>query len=155
MRFWRRLAAQFTAPTESKLPQRGGDTMTALGRMRRTLFGIPSEKSVFSRPGFSLRRRGNGFNQWPIRWWRDTMPLWKIAGLRPSSRLDAVEPELRGFAYEGAGMGLAVWIVLLPGRIVFRLSWLGQAHLTSIPSTSASAWPWRGLAGNQSVISNS
>ena len=90
--------------------------MTALGKLRRTLFGIPSEKAVFSRPGFA-----------PEAWLRFQPVAHSLvegyhATLEDSrfevlvSRLNAFEPELHGFAYEGAGMGLAALDCIAPWK---------------------------------------
>ncbi|WP_369213101.1 DUF1702 family protein [Streptomyces flavofungini] len=88
--------------------------MTATGAVRRRLFGIPSARAVFSRPGFA-----------PEAWERFAPVACSLmegyhAALedpRPhilTPRLDAVEPEVRGFAYEGAGMGIAALDALTP-----------------------------------------
>ncbi len=90
--------------------------MTTVGRARRAMFGIPSAEAVFSRPGFA-----------PAAWERfapvainlmegyhATLEDPRLSRLR--ARLDAVEPEYRGFAYEGAGMGLAALDAVAPWR---------------------------------------
>ncbi|MFE9020821.1 DUF1702 family protein [Streptomyces sp. NPDC007808] len=90
--------------------------MTTLGAVRRRLFGIPSAEAVFSRPGFA-----------PEAWERfapvatSLMEGYHAALEDPglpalASRLDAVEPSLQGFAYEGAGMGLAALDAVAPWR---------------------------------------
>ncbi|WP_128436966.1 DUF1702 family protein [Streptomyces cyaneus] len=90
--------------------------MTTVGAVRRRLFGIPSAKAVFSRPGFA-----------PEAWERfapvatSLMEGYHAALEDPrmpvlASRLEAVEPALKGFAYEGAGMGLAALDATAPWK---------------------------------------
>lgn len=90
--------------------------MTTLGTARRRMFGIPSAQAVFSRPGFA-----------PAAWDRFAPVATSLMEgyhatledprLEPlSQRLDAVEPALQGFAYEGAGMGLAALDLIEPWR---------------------------------------
>lgn len=88
--------------------------MTTVGVVRRRLFGIPSAKAVFSRPGFA-----------PEAWERfapvagSLMEGYHAALEDPrlsvlAARLEAVDPPLKGFAYEGAGMGLAALDAITP-----------------------------------------
>ncbi|MCM2389896.1 DUF1702 family protein [Streptomyces albipurpureus] len=90
--------------------------MTAVGTVRRRLFGIPSAKAVFSRPGFA-----------PEAWERfapvacSLMEGYHAALEDPrlsvlAARLEAVEDPLKGFAFEGAGMGLAALDAVTPWR---------------------------------------
>jgi enediyne biosynthesis protein E3 len=90
--------------------------MTALGRLRRTFFGIPSEKSVFSRPGFAKEawERFQPVAHSLVEGYHATLEDSRFEALVP--RLDAVEPALRGFAYEGAGMGLAALDCIAPWK---------------------------------------
>ncbi|GAB3109602.1 DUF1702 family protein [Streptomyces calidiresistens] len=105
--------------------------MTAAGRARRALFGIPSAEAVFSRPGFA-----------PEAWQRfapvarSLMEGYHAALEDPRTsalvqRLDAVEPELTGFAYEGAGMGLAALDAVTPWkrRLTAFVDGPGAAHV--------------------------
>jgi enediyne biosynthesis protein E3 len=52
-----------------------------------------------------------------------------------AARLDAVEPELRGFAYEGAGVGLAALDCLFPwkNRVRAFLDGPGAAYIYAVP----------------------
>lgn len=90
--------------------------MSTLGTLRRRLFGIPSARAVFSRPGFA-----------PAAW--DTFqPVAESlmegyhATLESSTldqlhaRLEKVDVPFQGFAYEGAGMGLAALDAVAPWR---------------------------------------
>ncbi|HET8846193.1 MAG TPA: DUF1702 family protein [Ktedonobacteraceae bacterium] len=90
--------------------------MTALGNVRRTLFGIPSEKAVFSRPGFVKEAwlRFQPIAHALVEGYHATLEDSKFSALIP--RLEAVEPEFRGFAYEGAGMGLAALDIMAPWK---------------------------------------
>lgn len=90
--------------------------MTALGKLRRTFFGIPSEKSVFSRPGFAKEawERFQPVAHSLVEGYHATLEDSRFEALVP--RLDAVEPALRGFAYEGAGMGLAALDCIAPWK---------------------------------------
>lgn len=90
--------------------------MTALGKVRRTLFGIPSEKAVFSRPGFVKEawQRFQPIAHALVEGYHATLEDSSFSMLIP--RLEAVEPEFRGFAYEGAGMGLAALDIMAPWK---------------------------------------
>lgn len=90
--------------------------MTALGSLRRRLFGIPTPRKVFSKPGFA-----------PEAWRRfapvaESLALGYNATLEDSAvsvlpvRLQAVMPVFRGFAYEGAGMGLGALDLMTPWK---------------------------------------
>jgi enediyne biosynthesis protein E3 len=85
----------------------------------RRLFGISPRETTFSRRGFrgggpEVRRRLEGIGS--------TFVLGYHAALEESRaesldfRLRSVEAELRGFAYEGAAMGLALLDFLTPWR---------------------------------------
>lgn len=89
---------------------------TVLGKMRRTLFGVPSEKSVFSRPGFAKEawERFQPVAHSLVEGYHATLEDSRFEVLVP--RLDAIEPELHGFAYEGAGMGLAALDCIAPWK---------------------------------------
>lgn len=88
--------------------------------IRRALFGIAPQETTFARRGFRgeagavrdrLERVGSCFVQGYHAALAEDRPLPLAA------RIDAeVEREFRGFAYEGAGMALALLDTLLPGR---------------------------------------
>jgi hypothetical protein len=90
--------------------------MTMLGTFRRTLFGMPSEKAVFSRQGFVKEAwlRFQPVAHAVVEGYHATLEDSRQATLLP--RLEAVEPGLRGFAYEGAGMGLAALDIMTPWK---------------------------------------
>ncbi len=90
--------------------------MTALGKIRKSLFGIPSEKAVFSRPGFAREAwlRFQPVAHSLVEGYHATLEDSRLEILVP--RLDAVDLELHGFAYEGAGMGLAALDIMAPWK---------------------------------------
>lgn len=90
--------------------------MNRIGQARTRLFGIGSPEAVFSRPGFA-----------PEAWQRFSPVATSLmegyhATLEESdldvieARLEAVDPPFQGFAYEGAGMGLAALDVVAPWK---------------------------------------
>jgi len=90
--------------------------VTALGKIRKSLFGIPSEKAVFSRPGFAREAwlRFQPVAHSLVEGYHATLEDSRLEILVP--RLDAVDLELHGFAYEGAGMGLAALDIMAPWK---------------------------------------
>jgi hypothetical protein len=86
--------------------------VTAFGKIRVALVGIPSEKAVFSRPGFSKEAwiRFEPIAHALVVGYHASLEDSRSEALAP--RLDAFEPKLRGFAYEGAGMGIAALDIL-------------------------------------------
>ena len=108
--------------------------MTVLGKLRTSLFGIPSEKAVFSRPGFAKEAwlRFQPVAHALVQGYHATLEDSRFEVLVP--RLEAVEAELRGFAYEGAGMGLAALDILAPrkNRIQSFVEGPGAPHIYPI-----------------------
>ena len=90
--------------------------MTITGKIRRTLFGIPSEKAVFSRPGFAKEAwlRFQPVAHSLVEGYHATLEDSRFEVLAP--RLNAFDPELHGFAYEGAGMGIAALDIIAPWK---------------------------------------
>ncbi|HEY0601839.1 MAG TPA: DUF1702 family protein [Herpetosiphonaceae bacterium] len=90
--------------------------MTVLGTFRRLMFGIPSEKSVFSRPGFAKEawERFQPVAHSLVEGYHATLEDSRFEVLVP--RLNALPRELHGFAYEGAAMGLAALDLLAPWK---------------------------------------
>ncbi|HEU5380167.1 MAG TPA: DUF1702 family protein [Ktedonobacteraceae bacterium] len=105
--------------------------MTALGKLRRTFFGIPSEKAVFSRPGFAREAwlRFQPVAHSLVEGYHYTLEDSRFEVLVP--RLNAFEPELHGFAYEGAGMGIAALDCLAPwkDRLTAFINGPAAAHI--------------------------
>lgn len=108
--------------------------MTALGSLRRRLAGIPEPRKVFTRPGFApdaWRRFG------PV---AESLALGYNATLEDSSapvivvRLQAVDPALQGFAYEGAGMGLGALDLMAPWkkRVNAFIEGPGSPHIYTV-----------------------
>jgi enediyne biosynthesis protein E3 len=106
-----------------------------LGRLRVRMFmPDPSETRMSGKPGWSpsgpeqvaqLERVGDSFMV-GLRVGLEAVPLPEI-----EERLDLVDPEFRGFAYEGCGMGLAVTdsLSLRPHRLREFLDGAGAAHV--------------------------
>jgi len=105
--------------------------VTALGKLRRTLFGIPSEKAVFSRPGFAKEAwlRFQPVAHSLVEGYHYTLEDSRFEVLVP--RLNAFEPELHGFAYEGAGMGIAALDCIAPwkDRLTAFINGPAAAHI--------------------------
>src|SRR5215207_2584252 len=88
-----------------------------LGRMRRRLFGISPEEAGFARRGFGdcapdARRRLETIGGVFLRGYQAA--LEEVDGERLARRLNRTEAEYRGFAYEGAAMGLSLLDRLTP-----------------------------------------
>ncbi len=105
--------------------------MTVLGKIRRRLFGIPSERAVFSRPGFAKEawERFQPVAHSLVEGYHASLEDSRFEVLVP--RLDAIEPQLRGFAYEGAGMGLAALDCIAPwkNRVKLFVEGPGAPHI--------------------------
>ncbi|WP_236031668.1 DUF1702 family protein [Ktedonospora formicarum] len=87
-----------------------------MGKISRTLFGIPSERAVFSRPGFAPEAwtRFQPVAHSLVEGYHATLEDSRFEKLVP--RLTAFAPELHGFAYEGAGMGIAALDIIAPWK---------------------------------------
>jgi enediyne biosynthesis protein E3 len=113
----------------------GDNVRSVLGRIRRRLFGISTEEALFARRGFRggdlrirghLERIGRGFLHGYHAALSEDRPD------RLASDVDAIESELRGFAFEGAGMGLYMLDLLGPwkrDRLSQFLAGPGAAHV--------------------------
>lgn len=90
--------------------------MSVLGRLRTLAFGIPSERDVFSGPGFAKEswERFQPVAHSLVAGYHATLEDSRIERL--TQRLDEIEPELQGFAYEGAAMGLAALDCIAPWK---------------------------------------
>lgn len=105
------------------------------GRLRRSLFGISLEEASFARRRFregqaGTRRRLERIGQTFLGGYHAA--LEHDTPSRLTCALEAVEAELRGFAYEGAAMGLALRDTLTPwnrGRLQAFLAGPGAAHV--------------------------
>lgn len=78
------------------------------------LFGIPSERAVFSRPEFAKEAwdRFQPVAHGLVAGYHATLEDSRFEVLVP--RLNAIQSELQGFAYEGAGMALAALDCIAP-----------------------------------------
>ncbi|MEO7019927.1 MAG: DUF1702 family protein [Ktedonobacteraceae bacterium] len=108
--------------------------MSALGKMRRTLFGASSSEVVFEQPGFAKEawQRFRPVVQSLLEGYHATLEDSRFEALVP--RLNAIELELQGFAYEGAGMGLAALDCLAPwkNRVQAFVDGPGATHIHPI-----------------------
>lgn len=91
----------------------------SVGTLRKQLFGISTEESRVERRGFHpvtdpVRDRLETIGRTFIHGYHSALLEGISSAL--AYKLDEIEPELRGFAYEGAGMGLALLDALTPWR---------------------------------------
>ncbi|MEO5951530.1 MAG: DUF1702 family protein [Chloroflexia bacterium] len=89
------------------------------GTLRRRIFGLSPEEATFSKRGFSsvddsARKRLEHIGQTFIRGYNAAHE--ESNGTDLAARLNAIEYEYKGFAYEGAGMALALLDILTPWR---------------------------------------
>jgi enediyne biosynthesis protein E3 len=83
----------------------------------RRIFGISPRETTFARRGFrgggpEVRRRLEGIGSTFLQGYHAALEETRVDTL--DRRLSTVEPELRGFAFEGAAMGLALLDFLTP-----------------------------------------
>jgi hypothetical protein len=105
-----------------------------LGRLRRRIFGISADEVAFTRRGFrsgdgAIVRHLEGIGRAFLHGYHAAIEDDRPARL--ASRLDDLEPGLRGFAFEGAGMGLHLLDLLTPwnrGRLRGFLAGPAAAH---------------------------
>ncbi|MER7169016.1 DUF1702 family protein [Micromonospora sp. NPDC000207] len=92
---------------------------TALGSLRRLVLTPALVETTFTRRGFppgdeGVTRRLEAVPQAVVcgfEWGIDSRGQWEL-----ERRLELVEPEMRGFAYEGAAMALTILDTMGPGR---------------------------------------
>jgi hypothetical protein len=108
---------------------------TAGAALKRALFGISPEETSFARRGFrgdftEVRERLEGVGRSFVAGYHAA--LEESAPEIAAARIDAeLDREFRGFAYEGAGMALALLDTLAPGRrdrLARLLAGPGDAH---------------------------
>jgi len=112
-------------PTEDprpslSLPRTAAAPRTPAGALKRALFGIAPEETSFARRGFrggtaEIRERLEGVGRGFVAGYHAALEERGPEAL--AGRIDAeLERERRGFAYEGAGMALALLDTVTPGR---------------------------------------
>ncbi len=108
--------------------------MTALGKILRPFFRVSEEEATsFSEGDRKAAQRLETVIRLVTKSCHITLQNSRFEVLVP--RLNAVEVELRGFAYEGAGIGLAALDCLLPWKNRTRafLDGLGSAYIYAVP----------------------
>jgi hypothetical protein len=106
-----------------------------LGWLRKRVFGISEEEASFSRRGFrggddAIRERLEGIGRGFLQGYHAALEEDRLDRL--AARLDEMGPDLRGFAFEGAGMGLCLLDLLVPwkrDRLNGFLAGPGAAHV--------------------------
>ncbi len=119
------------------------------GRLRRRLFGISLEETSFARRCFwdsepAARQRLEQVGCVFLQGYHAALEANDLATL--ARDLDAVAAEFRGFAFEGAAMGLALLDTLLPGRRDRLRNFLagpGDAHAYMVHV--GAGWVWARL----------
>lgn len=103
-------------------------------QIRRRLFGIAPEETTIARRGFTVTDPQVQQRIELIGWAFTQGYHIAIEEVQPpqiAAKLDALDPELQGFAYEGAGMGLALLDTIAPWPSRYLLDFLhgpGQPH---------------------------
>jgi len=105
-----------------------------IGQLRRRLFGIAPEETSIARRGFTVsdpvvQSRLETIGQAFVHGYHAALVQPHPAAL--TAELNKLDLELCGFAYEGAGMGLALLDLLAPWPSRYLLSFLhgpGQPH---------------------------
>ncbi|HEV2863838.1 MAG TPA: DUF1702 family protein [Pyrinomonadaceae bacterium] len=89
-----------------------------MGGLSRIIFGISPEEASFRTRGFKCRdeRARARLEHVGRTFLHGYHAALEVEGAQLAARLDAVEWELRGFAFEGAAMGLALLDTLTPWR---------------------------------------
>ena len=108
--------------------------MTALGTILRPFFGVSEKEATsFSESDRQAAQRLETVIRLVTEGCHITLQNSQFEAL--ASRLNKVEPELRGFAYEGAGIGLAALDCLLPWKNRTRgfLDGPGSKYIFAIP----------------------
>jgi hypothetical protein len=108
--------------------------MTILGKLRVALFGVASVQAVFGRPGFT-REAWERFHPVActlIDGYNLALEDSRLEVLLP--KLEKIDETVRGFAYEGAGMGVAPQDIFVPwnNRVQELASGPGGVHMYPI-----------------------
>lgn len=106
----------------------------SIGQVLRPIFGVSEkEASSFSEEDCRAAQRLETVIRLVTRGCQITLQSSNFAVLVP--RLDAGEPELRGFIYEGAGIGLAALDCLMPwkNRVKDFLDGPGSTYIYAVP----------------------
>ena len=133
-------------------PANGHDFGVLFRTLRRRLFGISARETSFERRGFSggangVRERLEQIGSTFVAGYHAALETGAVEELE--ARLQQVTMELRGFAFEGAAMGLALLDWLTPwkrDRIAHFLAGAGDAHAYMVHV--GIGWAWARLPVN-------
>ncbi len=123
---------------------------TLMGPVVRWVFGLHGEETGYARRGFrgatrEMRQRLEQIGATFLEGYHAALRFGSSGEL--SARLDTMPEELRGFAYEGAAMGLALLDALTPwsGRVVNFMGSGGERHVYMVHVGVGWIWartPW-------------
>lgn len=134
------------SPEVPSVPRGPARTRTLLGTVSRSLFGLSAEEALFTRRGFPglgaptqphLERVGATFIQGYNLALEDAAPQALVPAL------EAVELPMRGFAFEGAAMALALLDMLTPwngSRLQAFLGGGAEPHIYMVHVGAGWAW---------------
>jgi enediyne biosynthesis protein E3 len=107
--------------------------VTALGKLLKPIFGVSEESTSFSEDDRQAAQRLKTVVQAVTKGCQITLQNSKFEAL--VSRLNAFDDELRGYAYEGAGIGLAALDCILPwkNRVRGFLDGPGSEYIYAVP----------------------
>ncbi|HEY1348700.1 MAG TPA: DUF1702 family protein [Ktedonobacteraceae bacterium] len=107
--------------------------MSVFGNLLRPLFGVTAKDTSFSQRDRQAAGRLKTVVNTVTKGCQLTLQNSNVEKL--VGKLDAFDPELRGFAYEGAGIGLAALDCLLPwkNRVRAFLAGPGSAFIYAVP----------------------
>ncbi len=123
----------------------------AWGHLRRLMFGIAPQETSFARRGFrpaslAAQARLEQIGLTFLEGYHAALEVESTEAL--AQRLEAIEPERRGFAYEGAAMGLALPARLFPWRRHLLQRFLaGPAQAHVYMAHIGIGWAWAALPG--------
>jgi len=137
-------------PATSMRAERRGWFARAWGALRGRLFGIANDEARVERRGFTVKTldiaahlEAIGFSF--IDAYNDAITASSLPPL--IARLEAVSPEWRGFAYEGAAMGLTIRDAVCPGPSLWRAYVEGPALLHHYIAFVGRGWAFARLPG--------
>jgi hypothetical protein len=111
----------------------GGKSVSTFGKVLELFFGVSEEATSFSEDDRKAAQRLETVIRLVTKGCQITLQNSRFEVLVP--RLNAVEIELRGYAYEGAGIGLAALDCFLPwkNRVKDFLEGPGSTYIYAVP----------------------